>query len=63
MQRATLRRIILSAIKTGPKTTLEVASALQAAKPELGDREAYASLKGTRERGVVVRERKAWELY
>jgi hypothetical protein len=47
-----------------PKTTREVASALQAVKPELTNKEAdvavRVSLGGMLARGMVVREGKAW---
>lgn len=36
LRRGALKRIILAALRSGPKTTREIASALQAVKPELG---------------------------
>lgn len=63
LRHGALKRIILAALRAGPKTTRKVASALQAVKTGLGDREAYVSVRASlgdmRACGVVVREGKA----
>lgn len=61
-----MRRVIVSALRDGPKTMREIAQAVHAAKPDIGYKAAYkragVSLARYRAEGLVKREGRLWGL-